>query len=458
MLVNENYFLCLYNNGLKNTWLICKKFIAFNICILKNIISHLVWVLLAFLLFSCQQRESNEPSTFTVYRSDFEDVLPIDGLVEAVQTTTIYCPGDVDATVISIIDNGVMVSAGDTICVLEDKSINTNYENAQKNLDVALAKRVTVKADLELQYSMMAAQVKSNETDAEIAKSDSLQLLLASPTQRRIKELEMKQVVFQRQKLQKKLKTLAKINQVQNRQLDMVVQRYTVEVQNWKNKLFALKLVTNQSGLATRGTSWMTGKKVAVGDNVWNGMPLVIIPEQTKMKVIINASEGNYKRISVDNPVEYSFDAMPNNKAWGKILKKAPVGKQIKQDSKVKLFEIEASVDSSLTIPKIDLSASCRIILNRVEDTIVVPQIAIFDKDKIKVVYVRSAKGYEMRQITLGTTSTKDAIVSAGLRAKETIALSEPVSTLIIGKKLLPKPKPKSAVKPTNKLTSSVKH
>jgi hypothetical protein len=56
------------------------------------------------------------------------------------------------------------------------------------------------------------------------------------------------------------------------------------------------------------------------------------------MKVMISASEGNYKRINVSDFVEYSFDAMPENKAWGKITKKAPVGQPVSENSKVKFF------------------------------------------------------------------------------------------------------------------------
>jgi hypothetical protein len=129
---------------------------------------------------------------------------------------------------------------------------------------------------------------------------------------------------------------------------------------------------------------------------------------------------------------------MPGNSAWGKILKKAPIGQPISKDSKVKVFEIEASVDSSKIIPEPGLTANCKVIIKRIKDTIVVPQIAIFDVDSMKVVYVKKSDGYEKRQVLLGATSPKNAVIAKGLSGVESISLIKPSSSRIKNSKLLP--------------------
>ena len=96
------------------------------------------------------------------------------------------------------------------------------------------------------------------------------------------------------------------------------------------------------------------------------------------------------------------------------------------ENSKVKVFEIEASVDSFAEIPDPGFSAECRIILKRVKDTIVVPQIAVFDQDSTKVVYVKLKKGYEMREVKTGLSSTKEVIIEKGLKINEYITLTVP--------------------------------
>ena len=155
-------------------------------------------------------------------------------------------------------------------------------------------------------------------------------------------------------------------------------------------------------------------------------MPVLNIPDLSEMKVTFKASEINYKRISVDNKVEMTFDAMPGNKAYGKIRMKAPVGQPIARGSKVKMFEIEASIDSFDVIPEPGLSAQCKIFLQEVNDTIVVPQISIFEEDSLSVVYAKTNKSFERREIEIAEKSQKYAVVKAGLNGDECVSLIKP--------------------------------
>jgi multidrug efflux pump subunit AcrA (membrane-fusion protein) len=141
---------------------------------------------------------------------------------------------------------------------------------------------------------------------------------------------------------------------------------------------------------------------------------------------------------------------MPENKAWGKITKKAPVGQPISTDSKVKFFEIEATVDSFIVIPGPGLSAECRVILKRVPEAIVIPQIAIFEEDSMKVVYVKTKNGFELRQIETGVSSPKEAVITKGLAKDERIALSKPQIAIINQKKLLPDSTTKKVIENKN--------
>ena len=145
--------------------------------------------------------------------------------------------------------------------------------------------------------------------------------------------------------------------------------------------------------------------------------------------------------MNVNDVVEFSFDAMPKNKAWGKILTKSPVGQPIKENSKIKSFEIEASMDSSIVIPGPGLSVNCKVIIKRIKKALVIPQIAIFVKDSMKVVYIKkSEKKYEMRQVITGATSPKSAVITSGIRLNEKISLLEPKSSLIEKRTLIAKP------------------
>ena len=162
------------------------------------------------------------------------------------------------------------------------------------------------------------------------------------------------------------------------------------------------------------------------------------------------ASETDYRSININDSVSYTFDAMPGNIGSGKILKKAPVGQPYKQGGKVKFFEIEASLDSVLVMPEPGYTADCRIILKQTQNVVLAPQIAIFEEDSMKVVFVQKKRGFERRQVLTGLSSPKESVITAGLADGEIIALTRPKLSLIKERTALPDSltkAPESAVK-----------
>ena len=392
---------------------------------------------LLLLIVACSN-EHSEISTYTVIRKNFESTIIIDGYAEPVQSASVTCPrAGSGGTVAFLIEDGTWVNEGDILCTIENKSMETRYDEMLTNLENAEAGIEKTKAELSLQYTMLEADAKNNEAETQIALLDSTRLQYYSPNQKHVRELELQIVGITRRKIEMKLASLTIIQKSEIKKLELEIQRLINNVESVKKDLDALVLRSAKKGLAIRGTNPMTDNKMAVGDVVYNGMPLVNIPEMDKMKMKIFASERDYRYINVNDSVYYTFDALEDNVAWGKILNKMPVGKEVKEGSKVKYFEIDASVDSTLVIPDPGFTATCYIMLKQVKDTLTIPQIAIFEQDSMKVVYVENKKGYEMRQVLIGESSPKDAVVTNGLYLDERIALSLPKESQIKSRTIL---------------------
>ena len=392
---------------------------------------------LLLLIVACSN-EHSEISTYTVIRKNFESTIIIDGYAEPVQSASVTCPrAGSGGTVAFLIEDGTWVNEGDILCTIENKSMETRYDEMLTNLENAEAGIEKTKAELSLQYTMLEADAKNNEAETQIAHLDSTRLQYYSPNQKHVRELELQIVGITRRKIEMKLASLTIIQKSEIKKLELEIQRLINNVESVKKDLDALVLRSAKKGLAIRGTNPMTNNKMAVGDVVYNGMPLVNIPEMDKMKMKIFASERDYRYINVNDSVYYTFDALEDNVAWGKILNKMPVGKEVKEGSKVKYFEIDASVDSTLVIPDPGFTATCYIMLKQVKDTLIIPQIAIFEQDSMKVVYVENKKGYEMRQVLIGESSPKDAVVTNGLYLDERIALSLPKDSQIKSRTIL---------------------
>ena len=407
-----------------------------------------IFLILTFFVFSCSP--DAKMATYTVSQGDFINALLVEGAVEPVLTTTLTSPRNCDGVVQYLVEDGIYVEKDEIVCIIEFQDLQNRYDQNVLGLETAEATLNKTRADLNMQYALLEAQVKTNEADTKIAQMDSLQLAFLSPNQRLVKELELEKSSIEKVRYEKKLAALKVIQQSEIRRRELEISRFKNQVQSVKDQLDALTIKAPRSGLAIRANSRLTGKKYQVGDPVWSLMPLVIMPEFKQMKVKIMASETDYKNISVNDSVFYTFDAMPGNSGSGKILKKSPVGQPYKEGGKVKFFEIEASIDTVMTMPEPGFTANCRIILKKDTNVVTVPQIAIFDEDSIKVVFVQRKKGYERRQVLTGLSSIRESVITAGLAGGEVIALSKPKVQLVKERIALPDSLTKKPESPMN--------
>jgi len=392
-------------------------------------------ILLTILFASCSKKQEKDILIHNFGSSVFEDIVELEGMVNSVRSVTINAPDRINAEIIFLVEDGKQVNEGDIVCVLESRELINDYEELLRDLENTKANLEKSKADLDMKYAMLQAQVKSIDAQTQIANLDSAQLKFASPNQRKITELNLRRAAIEKSKLEKKLTALESINKSQLKGLEVRISRWENRIKSAQEMIDQLTIKAPQSGLAMRGDSWYTGLKLQEGDQVESDMPIISIPDLNEMKVIIQASEASYKRINENDPVEITFDAMPGNKAWGKITRKSPIGQPVARGSKVKTFEVEASIDSSLTIPTPGLSAKCNVIVKRIKNAVVIPQLAIFDDDSTKVVYVKNKSGFEKRKIKIGASSPSEAVITSGLNGKEYISMLKPEANKIIQKK-----------------------
>lgn len=393
----------------------------------KKIVQSCLTAIIGFAFISCSSKNGEELTCYTVERGAFVDVLRVEGFTESLGSVTLTCPPDVDGSIEYLVESGTMVKKGDTLCVIEDLSIEERYDNLLIDLENSYADLESTKANAQLELAMLEAQVRTNEAETQIAGLDSVQLLYLSPTERRIKELQMEQSAIRRERLNKQVDKQKIIQQADIKKAESKISRIERRVESQRELLQSLILLAPRDGLAIRArrNPW-TAQTWLVGDNVWNGRAVVTMPTIDSMKVLIYAQETEYKRIEVGDSVEYTFDAMPDNRAWGRITKLSPMGLKRTEGSEVKTFEVEASVDSVLHPLDPGLSANCRIFLQHVPDTLVVPTVCVYKRDSVDVVYVRKGKKYEERVVRLSITTPRSSVIADGVNEGEQMTLIKP--------------------------------
>jgi cobalt-zinc-cadmium efflux system membrane fusion protein len=73
-----------------------------------------------------------------------------------------------------------------------------------------------------------------------------------------------------------------------------------------------------------------------------------------------------------------------------------------------------------------DLSASCDVLVGKVDNAVLAPLDAVQLEGGNSVVYVKHPEGFERRAVRLGMRNATQAAVLAGLQAGEVVALRKP--------------------------------
>lgn len=408
---------------------------------MKYLLQMLSFSLLIF--SSCAERKT-PVVTYTLKHSDYLETIEVNGTVQAVNNLTLVTPrvNSSGLKVIYLAKDGAPVKKGDTICIVESSDLLGNLESLKQDLSKMEAELRSLEADNALQLSMLEAQVETNKAQMEITMLDSIQMKFAPPVKQKLLALEMEKVGIEKTKLTKKLDARKRISTSGVLQIQSRIMMQKNLVQMFQAQVNSLFLVSPADGFAmhVEGPTFYTGGgstiggKIEEGSRVFQSMGLIQIPDITKMQVSVEVPESDYKRINNDQKVIITVEAAGNLMTTGKINRKSPAVKRWDEPSEVKVYEVIISVDSCHLKMKPGLSASCSIIIDRVQDTVVVPSAAIFTKDSLKIVYVSHGEKFIPVTVETGLSGSSSTIISKGLSGDETIALLEPPHNLILQK------------------------
>lgn len=381
------------------------------------------------LMAACGQGdEGGGVSSCTVERKDYVEDIQCDGYAESVHTFVINSHG-VWGKIKYIIEDGTEVQAGDTVVIIDSPEIEQELDNLYKLLDAVVAEKEKTEATYNLEKALQTAQMETNIASASMESLDSLQCTYAPPLQRRISELQLRRSHLEQERCRQTLEAMEVAQRIDVQRINTFINHIHRRIADQRRVMEGLVIRAPFEGLVLISNSWSTNAKFKIGDDVWDEMPLATLPDMSHMQVVMRMPENDYKRINIDDSVEFSFPSAAENRAWGRISKKIPVGIEATEGSKVRLFEVTAVVDSSLVhvMPQTGTHASIR--LKVLRDTLVVPSVSIFDEDSVKVAFVRMPNGQiEQREVETAASSLTQTAVARGVRAGEELMLLHPAT------------------------------
>lgn len=355
--------------------------------------------------------KSYEVPTFPVSRGEFTLSLKANGTVDAKRNYTISAPRVRGLQITWLAPEGSHVEKGDPVIrfdATQQMSDLAEYESSLKiaNTTLERSKKEYTIQEKQLQLDLQKAQRKYDEQKHEapqLAEEARLELELA------------------------KLNMQAKLDQIKAdmEKAELEVQRASEKVKMAKRELDQMTMTAPMPGMVVYLEIWKGGTmgKVQEGDSPWPGQGLVNLPDLSDMIVDATVSEVDAAKVDSGQQVQVTLDALPDTVYHGVVTKKSTLARKKDYNSKINVFDVEVTISDHDEALKPGMSASCQIILDRLEDVVAVPIEAVFEKEGRTLVYLDNKKP---REVTVGRRNDMSIEITDGLDEGEAVCLVDP--------------------------------
>jgi multidrug efflux pump subunit AcrA (membrane-fusion protein) len=189
-------------------------------------------------------------------------------------------------------------------------------------------------------------------------------------------------------------------------------------------------------GTVTMLRNWRAGfsggaAEFKEGDRAWPGAAIADLPDMSSLRIAARIDEVDRGRLQLGEAATVRVDAVPGQEFAGHVAKISPLATT---DFSAgwpfpRNFDLEVELGQADPRLKPGMSATARVAVDRIPDSILIPPQASFQKSGRTVTYVVRGSKFEERGIEVGRRSEAQLLVTAGLKPGERVALKDPTET-----------------------------
>lgn len=298
------------------------------------------------------------------------------------------------------------------------------FSLAKAQLDNAKSKKDTVEDDC-------AQDMKSAQAKVAQAKS----ALASAQANRMQDDLKRKDLAASRAALKQAVAALASAQassyQDQMKGEDILqtqaqLAKSQAAVDNAKTQVGYTTIIAPRSGVVVKKYveigSIVTAGRQAIGGGSGSGITIVEIADISKMRVVVDVDETDVNKITMDQEVDVSVDACPDELFPGKVIKIAP---KAEVNSNVTTVPVTVELDETDSRLKPEMNATCDFVIARKENALYVPVEAVSQTDTSMEVTVIKDKIQIVRKVEVGLAGDDSCEIIKGLKEGEVVVIPE---------------------------------
>lgn len=378
--------------------------------------------------------------TIAVSLGSLDRTIMVAGPTSARNYATIKVPaqrgrGTGQLNLIKLIDGGTQVKKGDVVAQLDPVNLIQQLDDFDDTISQAEANLRTRKAQQAVDMENLLQMVRSAKAQRDQAAADykaadvktdiERQLLKLSldeeeaTYQQQLKSLPLKQVSIDCDLRTQEISYAQQLKRRQRMQTDLNNYTFTAPMDG----MVVIQTFTRQ------GSSDMVQYKL--GDTIYPGQAFVKIVDTASMQVEARANQTESGEIRVGQPAVVSLDAFPGVKFAGRVYSLGAIAVQGQsQGGSYYVRAVPVTIEVQGRDPRFipDLTGSAEIRVGHKDNVIVLPQEVMHTEGGKDFVYVKSATGFEKREVRTGLESATRIEIASGLKVGEQVALALPVA------------------------------
>jgi HlyD family secretion protein len=393
-------------------------------------------------LVSCSAHASLQASdadipVASVKQSDLQLEVHSTGELRAAHSVPAMAPPVAGSTlqIVQLAKTGTAVKAGDVVVAFDPSE--QEYKLAQAKSDIDEAKQEIVKAKdnaavqtakdktdlLKARFAVRQAELDVSKNDIVSAIDAKKNLLTLQEAKRALAQLETD---IQSHSASNEASIAVANEKAHKAELAMQEAQKNIDNMQVRAKMDGLVIVhENENANGGFFFGGMTLPQFQEGDQVWPGSVVADVIDIREMEVSAKVKESDRASVKDGQTVEVRVDALPDEIFHAKVKSVAGMVSNVWFDDPAHNFDVSLELQHTDLRLRPGFAAHVVIYGDHLEHALSVPRQAIFDLESKPKVYVKSARAFEPREVTIRYLTEGLAIVD-GLKEGTLVALVNP--------------------------------
>lgn len=381
---------------------------------MRTIILYAVIFWTGFMVQGCNHVEKQKERC--IKRGDFTASLTESGELLAVNARSVLVPYigwkyGWQFRLTGLLEHGTMVKAGDSVAQLDPAPVMKFMLEQQNLLETEKANLNKMCVEHDNKMEELEAQLKEVQSDFDLKKLELERFKFESERKKEVKELEFRQSEIHMNMILKSIQLEKKICDNSLKIQSIKVSQLEDNITDAQAAIHKLNIRSPIDGIFQLSVSRMSDQIYRQGDNTYQGAELALVPDLSKIKVKSTIHETDIGKVRIGQKAIIRLEAFPDLPFPGEVSDIGKLSYSKEEDSSVKLFDLEITLDQSDPVLKPGMTVSCEIMTAELKNVFYVDNDCLKKVNGTFFLSMKTDHGWEEQEVRTGPSNNQYTVI-----------------------------------------------